>query len=290
MALPHDLRDRQLRSYVETPPAPPGQPDNPTAQVVTIVDSQGAPLAEVGGAINVAQGPPQTGLNAWPVFLVDASGNRIYGTSTAATLSDAMANPTVPGAAAYGMVFAGTTWERMATGSADTITGSVKAIIVGADGNRMGSAQGMTDPANGARLLPVAMCASFDGTSFNKLRTNEDRGAVITAVAATTGAASADLTNYNARGVVVCINITSGTGLAITCLVKGKDAGGGVYQTLITSTSLTTTGTVFLTVYPGVTVATNLAVSAPVPRVFSVNTTHGNATAATYTVGVNLIW
>ncbi len=41
MPLPHDLRDRQHRSFVEVPLAPPGGPDNDTAQRVVLYDANG---------------------------------------------------------------------------------------------------------------------------------------------------------------------------------------------------------------------------------------------------------
>ena len=72
MALPHDLRDRQLRSYVETPPAPAGPPDNPTAQQVILVDTLGAALDSSGaGALNVQQGGAAPVESPWYFALVD---------------------------------------------------------------------------------------------------------------------------------------------------------------------------------------------------------------------------
>ncbi len=72
MALPHDLRDMELRSFVEVPPSPRGQPDNPTAQQVVLVDgSAGTPLDVSTGALPVGQGPAAAVTSPWFFALAD---------------------------------------------------------------------------------------------------------------------------------------------------------------------------------------------------------------------------
>lgn len=72
MALPHDLRDCELRSFVEIPPSPRGQPDNPTARQVVLVDgTAGTPLDVSSGAVPAAQGPQGLLTTPWWFGLVD---------------------------------------------------------------------------------------------------------------------------------------------------------------------------------------------------------------------------
>jgi hypothetical protein len=109
-----------------------------------------------------------TGIPAKRVVLYDASGNALL---APAALADGTANPTVGGLAAFNEVFNGSTWDRMSSATTDSVTGAPKVVILGADGNRMGSAQGMSDPATGARLLPVADCVTPDGANYTRIRT-----------------------------------------------------------------------------------------------------------------------
>jgi len=71
MALPHDLRDMELRSYVEVPVAARGQPDNPTAQRVVLSDASGAPFDSGDGSLSVEQGPAAAIQSPWWFGFVD---------------------------------------------------------------------------------------------------------------------------------------------------------------------------------------------------------------------------
>ncbi len=103
---------------------------------------------------------------------------------------------------------------------------------------------------------------------------------------------SADQTNPGARGVVVVADITAATGtIAVTVSIQGKDAASGKYYTLLTSASLTGTGTTVLTVYPGLTPAANVTVSNVLPSTWRVVVVSGPGVtpAVTMTVGACLI-
>lgn len=100
---------------------------------------------------------------------------------------------------------------------------------------------------------------------------------------------SSDQVNYNARGVIVTVDITAYTSGTLTCTIKYKDSLSGKYITQLASAALAAAATTQLTVYPGVTVAANGAVSQPLPRVWRVEMTVGDATSITYSVSANLI-
>ncbi len=71
MALPHDLRDMELRSYVEVPVAARGAPDNPTAQQVVLIGSGGAAFDTGDGSLTVNQGPAAAITSPWFFALAD---------------------------------------------------------------------------------------------------------------------------------------------------------------------------------------------------------------------------
>jgi hypothetical protein len=118
-------------------------------------------------------------------------------------------------------------------------------------------------------------------------------GTALASAARTASVNSADLTNFNARGVTVTIDCTANaSALGVTAALQYKDTLSGKYVTLLTSATLfaaTATGTVSLVIYPGTTVSANLSVSAPLPRVWRVAMTHLDADSITYSASANYI-
>ena len=101
---------------------------------------------------------------------------------------------------------------------------------------------------------------------------------------------SADQNNENGRGVHVIVDITVATTTSVTFKIQGKDPVSAAYYDLLTSAALTGTGTTLLTVYPGLTAATNTVVSQVLPKTWRVNAVvTGASSALTATVGANVI-
>ena len=71
--------------------------------------------------------------------------------------------------------------------------------------------------------------------------------------------------------------------------IEGYDEVSGQWVTLLTGAAITGTGTTTLTLYPGVTVSANVAVSDVLPRTWRVTMTAADADSLTYSVGANLI-
>jgi hypothetical protein len=131
---------------------------------------------------------------------------------------------------------------------------------------------------------------AYNGTNWDFNRNNSDLGAIITASSATTTQTSADQTNFNGRGVIMVVNVTSaGTG-SITCEIDGKDGASSSYPSLLTGAAITTNSTNVYTVYPGAPATANVSANSPVPRTFRAKCTANNANAMTYTVGINVIY
>jgi hypothetical protein len=86
------------------------------------------------------------------------------------------------------------------------------------------------------------------------------------------------------KGCVVIIDTTAaGASPSTVPTIEGVSSSGAVYP-LLTGAAITGTGRVALKVYPGITAATNVAVSDVAPEQVKITMTHGNATSHTYSV------
>lgn len=201
----------------------------------------------------------------------------------------------------YPVVTAGSTsakWEAYSWNGPGTGTmvldGTVGFLQLLQDNQNLGFLSIATAPtADGYTTRSVAYSANglYNGTNIDRQRGNLDNISLAASAARTATLTIADQVNYNARGVVICVDTTLVPGSAPSNVVtiNGKDPVSGKYQTILTSAAITGVGTVFLTIYPGVTVAANTAVSYPLPRTYQVVVTAGNANSATYSVGASYI-
>lgn len=112
---------------------------------------------------------------------------------------------------------------------------------------------------------------------------------VVLAAAAAATYVSDDQLNETGRGVAVVFDTTIATTTSAVLKIQGKDLVSGKYYDLLTGAAVTTATTNTYTLYPGVTVAPNVAVSAPLPRVWRVSiAVTGGSSALTGTVGANV--
>lgn len=75
-----------------------------------------------------------------------------------------------------------------------------------------------------------------------------------------------------ALGVKVVIDITAVGGVpTATFKIQGKDPVSGKYFDILTSAALAATGTVVLTVFPGIAAAANVSANDVMPRIWRVN-------------------
>lgn len=159
----------------------------------------------------------------------------------------------------------------------------------GADGtsNTLGFAASVADGTT-ARLA-ANVTYHFNETTWDRVRGNTE-GTVLPSAARTASINSADLVNYNARGVQVIIDATAIVATpSITVTIKGKDSLSGKYYTLLASAAITTVSTTLLTVYPGVTATANVAASQIIPRTWRVEVVAADADSITYSIGVNYV-
>jgi hypothetical protein len=122
---------------------------------------------------------------------------------------------------------------------------------------------------------------------------NADTAALATLTAAGAGTTNgADQSNAGGTGVIVVVDITAKSGtIDVVVNIQGKDAASGKYYTLLSSASLTAVGTTVLILYPGVTVAANTAVSAPLPATWRIQVVRGagSTPSVTMTVGASVV-
>jgi len=107
-------------------------------------------------------------------------------------------------------------------------------------------------------LKTGAFLSAFNGTTWDRWRNNTEK-TVLPSAARTSSGNSADQVNYNARGVIVNIDVTAvsgafATGEGLHVVVSGKDPTSGRYFWLSPRIGpYTTTGHRQILVYPGCT-------------------------------------
>jgi hypothetical protein len=115
-----------------------------------------------------------------------------------------------------------------------------------------------------------------------------DTGALLTLTnAGNVTVSSPDQSNDFGRGVTVVANLTFTAG-NLTIHVQGKDNASGQYYDLLTSAVLSGNATTSYTVYPGVTVSSNVAASAPLPAIWRVEAVIGSTGNVSGTVGASV--
>lgn len=204
--------------------------------------------------------------NASPAYLIDGVNPQLIATIAQFHNADNQALPST----AYGL-----------------LTGGVDQLI-NSSGNldRKRAAYGDALATTGIEASGLVL---WNGTGFDRQRSNVDTGALITASGATTTQTGTDQTNYNGRGLKVVLNMTVvGTG-SVTLSIQGKDSASGVYYTILTGAAVTTNSTTIYTVYPGITATANVSASDILPRTWRVLVTANNANPTTYTVGASVI-
>lgn len=145
--------------------------------------------------------------------------------------------------------------------------------------------------ATGATGVPEVRPYRYNGTTWDMERNNVD-STLLASAARTVTTNSADFVNYNGRMVMVWLNVTvaSGTG-GLQVQVQGKDPVSAAYYALnVAPTAVIATGTTMYVIGPGVTGGNaTQATQCPLPRVWRVAVTVGDASSYTYSVGSSMI-
>jgi hypothetical protein len=144
-----------------------------------------------------------------------------------------------------------------------------------------------------AKIIQI-MGKNADSGEPEEIYTSINRDVTVLASAARIATVnSADLTNYNGRGVHVILDVTSVTATpTITLVIQGKDPVSGSYYDILRAsgaTIISATGLTVFKVYPGITALAGGAANDVLPRIWRVRVEHADADSITYSVGAEVI-
>jgi hypothetical protein len=165
------------------------------------------------------------------------------------------------------------------------MTGGVDQLLNGA-GN-LDRKRGVSGDAMPVTGLAAEVLLLWNGATYDRQRGNIDTTVFTLTGQATAVLSSADQINYNGRGIQVFLNITAATAANIALTIQGKDVASGTYYPLLVTANVATGGVLY-TVYPGVTVAANVAVSQCLPRTWRI-VANVTATSVTATIGASVL-
>lgn len=207
----------------------------------------------------------------------------------AAALTDADANPTVPGVGGYMMAWdaTNTVWKRVAVVPG---TNFIKPSLGNAAtaGDNQSNTVAFPWDSGGSGRLSAGAPFGFNGVGWDKWRVNQD-ATLLASAARTITTASADQTNYNGSGVIVVLDMSViGTG-SVTLTIQGKDSISGNYYTLLAGAAVVSNSTNVYTVYPSAPATANVSANSPLPRTWRVNVVANNANSASYSVSASVI-
>jgi hypothetical protein len=177
--------------------------------------------------------------------------------------------------------------------------------IAGLDGSNLVRVASVLTPADGIGNTNQFLWASAAGLDFNDTswdrRRNNVQSTLLASAARVGTAATADQTNYNAKGVIVFINVTvnPGGGETLTFQLQVKDPVGAGYVTVATSGAIAVfgaaagaTGLEVLDLFPGAAETAALAgwttQALHLSRTWRVNVLHSAASSWTYSVAASI--
>ncbi len=164
--------------------------------------------------------------------------------------------------------------------------------VTGADAQANNGARLIRTSANGASDVQTHP-SLFNGTLWDRQRNNEEI-TILASAARTANTDSADLVNYNAKGVMIILDITvDAVSVGLTLSILMKDPVSAKDVTIWTAAAAATgVGTDVYLIYPGVLAADfngSEAVSMALPRTWVLRVTTADADEATYSIGASYI-
>lgn len=150
--------------------------------------------------------------------------------------------------------------------------------------------------ATGNEIYSNMIPRVYNRTTLDMLENNVEL-TVLASAARVAGVNSADFVNFNARGLLLLVNVTVNPGGAETLglQVQMKDPVSAAYQDLTLFTASTfATNPMLWCVYPGAVETAALTwfelQAVPLPRTWRVRTQHSAAGSWTYSIGASYIW
>ena len=225
---------------------------------------------------------------------LDVDVTRVQGTVTvdselpsADSLADATANPTAPAVGSHLLAYNGATWDRVIS-----TQGALKvAPVMLSSGSLVveNAASGATD-SNSGSAHGAAASLQFNGSSYERQRGNTE-GALLASSVRATDTNSANQTNYNARGVLIYINVSAvAAGETVVPKLYLRDTTSSVDFLIWTGAAIDATGLKAYLFYPG-TVSTRYtqAVDIAISRSWYLTMDHSASGNWTYSASYSYI-
>lgn len=131
----------------------------------------------------------------------------------------------------------------------------------------------------------------FNGATYDR-QYNNTQGTLLASAARTATTYTPVQTNYNARGVIIYLNVTSasGTGGLDVIVLSVDPISGNTFPINATPTSVTSTGLSTYVIYPGISGGSNTqSTSQILPRTWEIKMTQLDSSSYTYSLGYQLI-
>jgi hypothetical protein len=145
----------------------------------------------------------------------------------------------------------------------DPVVGGIR----DASGNALAFRETNADSSSSGVLRTHSM--GYNGTNMDRVRMNTT-GAIV-AAGATTTQSNVALTTYNAKKLIVIVNVTAGAG-SVTVTINASTSSSYTYPLLVSS-ALSGVATTPLRIFPGATPSANAVANDAVPRNVTVTAT-----------------
>lgn len=176
---------------------------------------------------------------------------------------------------------------------ASSANGILVSLISATGGTLSGAPSSDSQSAANQHLRVMNLDHNFNGTSYDRVRNNIEAEALASA-ARTAAINSADIINYNHKGIIVYLDITVDAVTAdLTLSIEAKDPSSGKYIKIFTaSAAASAVGMFTYVLYPGSVTADDEVTEVhllPLPRTFRISIAVADADEATYSVGYALL-
>jgi len=192
------------------------------------------------------------------------------------------------------MIWDGSAWQKAL---AESATYPNLRVIPYCSGTALASSGWATDAVGGQNVVMkvAALNRAFSGSQWNRWRNNTE-ATVLPSATRTASGNSADQTNYNAKGVILYIDVTavSGTSPTLDVYITVKDPITGKYKGAAKSVTISSADEYFLICYPGATRKYDATLDEvwdiPVPRTWRVHYAIGGTNPSfTFSIGAMYI-